>query len=281
MPNIEYTLDGYETGPVEKSDSPNNMPNIGYTLDDHEKGPIEISASPTNMPNIGYTLDGYDLMKGNPLTTGANIDPGYRQSIFDASYTGKAVTADQRYKIPDGMEIKSCDGSCSMSFGSTSISGAQKYQSTLEEKVSADFEGWGASFSASVDYKKVSTSTKNQSTFVTQSDVSCCAYVTSILHYEPPPLSNNFLKGVDTLPQNFEKKPYREFIKNFGTHYIKEATMGALYGQRSFVSSESWEKMVEQDINIDVSAGYSGINKSFSRFVKIKIGNSTVAANLP
>ena len=67
------------------------MPNIGYTLDDHEKGPIEISTSPTNMPNIGYTLDGYDLMKGNPLTTGANVDPGYRQAIFDASYTGKAV----------------------------------------------------------------------------------------------------------------------------------------------------------------------------------------------
>ena len=209
------------------------------------------------MPNIGYTLDGYDILKGNPLTTGTTPDPGYRQAIFDASYTGK-VTADQRYKIPDGMEIKSCSGSCSMSFGSSLISGAQKYQSTLEEKASADFNGWGASFSASVDYKTVSTSTKNESTFVTQSDVSCCAYVTSILHYDPPPLTKNFLTGVNSLPTNYEKSTYREFINNFGTHYIKDATMGALYGQQSFISSESWGKMVEQDIKIGVSAGYSG-----------------------
>ena len=140
----------------------------------------------------------------------------------------------------------------------STVSGTQYYQSKLEEKASFGFEGWGGSFSASADFKTIATSTKNQSTFFTQSEVSCCAYTASILHYDPPPFTNNFLAGVNSLPKNYEKSTYREFIKSFGTHYIKEANMGALYGQQSSISSESWGKMVEQDIKIDVSAGYSG-----------------------
>ena len=78
------------------------------------------------MPNIGYTLDGYDIFYGNPIATGtegATPDPGFRlQPIFKAVYTGK-VTPDQRYSVPDGMEIRSCSGTCSMTFGSNLVSG--------------------------------------------------------------------------------------------------------------------------------------------------------------
>ena len=34
--------------------------------------------------------------------------------------------------------------------------------------------------------------------------------------------------------------------------------MGALYGQQSTISSESWGRMVNQDLDIRASAGYSG-----------------------
>ena len=78
------------------------------------------------MPNIGYTLDGYDIFFGNPIATGtegATPDPGFRlQPIFKAVYSGK-VTPDQRYSVPDGMEIRSCSGTCSMTFGSNLVSG--------------------------------------------------------------------------------------------------------------------------------------------------------------
>ena len=78
------------------------------------------------MPNIGYTLDGYDIFYGNPMATGtegATPDPGFRlQPIFKAVYSGK-VTPDQRYSVPDGMEIRSCSGTCSMTFGSNLVSG--------------------------------------------------------------------------------------------------------------------------------------------------------------
>ena len=49
-----------------------------------------------------------------------------------------------------------------------------------------------------------------------------------------------------------------EFISKFGTHYIEQADMGALYGQQSQVSSKSWGRMTDEEISISASAGYSG-----------------------
>ena len=90
---------------------------------------------PRKMPNIGYILRGYDILLGNPMSTIASTDPGFcLQPIFSAKYSGK-VTADQRYSIPDGMEVLSCVGKCSMTFGSTLIEGASSYMSSLDVKV--------------------------------------------------------------------------------------------------------------------------------------------------
>ena len=98
--------------------------------------------TPKIMPNIGYVLDGYDIIYGNPLKTSPTPDPGFRQSIFQATYSGK-ITPDQLYTVPDGMEIKSCSGTCSTTFGSSLISGTKSYKSLLDMKTSADFGGFG------------------------------------------------------------------------------------------------------------------------------------------
>ena len=74
------------------------------------------------MHNIGYILSGYDIFYGNPKATFPGPDPGFRAAIFNASYSGKA-TADQRYVVPDGMEVLSCSGDCKMVFGSSKIAG--------------------------------------------------------------------------------------------------------------------------------------------------------------
>jgi hypothetical protein len=81
------------------------------------------------------------------------------------------------------------------------ISGTKSYKSTLDAKASACGGFWGASFSASTDFKSIETTTKNASTFYTQSESSCCAYSASILEYDPPAFSQNFLSGIDGLPK--------------------------------------------------------------------------------
>ena len=88
------------------------------------------------MPNIGYILRGYDIFLGNPMSTMASTDPGFcMQTIFSAKYNLGKVTADQRYSIPDGTEVLSCVGKCSMTFGSSLVAGARSYQSSLDIKV--------------------------------------------------------------------------------------------------------------------------------------------------
>ena len=61
-----------------------------------------------------------------------------------------------------------------------------------------------------------------------------------------------------TYHKNYTVEKYRQFINTFGTHYIKEANMGALYGQQSTISAESWGRMVNQDLDISASASASG-----------------------
>ena len=88
------------------------------------------------MPNIGYILRGYDILLGNPMSTTASTDPGFcMQPIFSAKYNSGKVTADQRYNIPDGTEVLSCVGKCSMTFGSSLVAGASSYTSSLDIKV--------------------------------------------------------------------------------------------------------------------------------------------------
>ena len=216
------------------------------------------------MPNIGYVLDGYDVYFGNPSRTGVSgsvPDPGFRnQPIFEAKYSKGKVTPDGRFLVPDGMNIISCAGDCTMSFTSKKMSGIESYASHLDVKASVEGSGWGARFSASVDYKHVASQTKSGSNLFTHSEVACCAYTASILEYSSPPLSQNFLDGLKSLKKDYNKEEYKRFIQTFGTHYIKTANMGATYGQQSEISSKSWKQMEEKHINISASAGYSGKN---------------------
>ena len=94
-----------------------------------------IKDAPKEMPNIDYILGGYNIFFGNPLNTQAVTDPGFQgQPIFSAKYSGK-LTADERYSIPDGINVLICAGKCSMDFGSSFVSGETSYQSSLDIKV--------------------------------------------------------------------------------------------------------------------------------------------------
>ena len=50
------------------------------------------------------------------------------------------------------------------------------------------------------------------------------------------------------------------FIANFGTHYIKKVHMGAMFGEQTEFSKESWHQLEERKINVDAAAEFSGDN---------------------
>ena len=102
--------------------------------------------------------------QGNPMPTGddagATPDPGFRQPIFDAVYSG-STTQDTRYSIPDGVNVRQCRGTCRSDFKSKEIIGTKSYKEALSSKTTLTFAGFGAKFSASIDFKHVEDETRD------------------------------------------------------------------------------------------------------------------------
>ena len=116
-----------------------------------------------------------------------------------------------------------------------------------------------ASFSASLDYKRISSATKNFSSMFTLSTATCCEYTASIEIHDGPELSNGFKKALDELPESEGDDIYKEFIRNFGTHYISVIDMGAIYGQQTEFSKDSYERMHERGVHVGSAAKFSGM----------------------
>ena len=60
-----------------------------------------------------------------------------------------------------------------------------------------------------------------------------------------------------------------EFFEEFGTHFVKRAHLGAMYGEQLEISAESWSNMVNTGIDIKASASYSGDfkNELFDKYI--------------
>merc|ERR1712227_829136 len=65
------------------------------------------------------------------------------------------------------------------------------------------------------------------------------------------------IAGLHTLTETYDEHSYRRFLESFGTHYVKKSTMGAIFGEQSMISAESWTYMVQQGWNIGIMAGMS------------------------
>ena len=87
------------------------------------------------MTNIDYVLFGYDIFYGNPKSIDASVDPGFRDPIFDKSYTSDRCSEDGRFRVPNGVRVLSCGGNCQLDFVAEIIKGARSYQSLLDVKV--------------------------------------------------------------------------------------------------------------------------------------------------
>ena len=121
------------------------------------------------------------------------------------------------------------------------------------------------SFSASVGWHHVNEMTEGGGNLFTMSEIQCCVYQSEMFEFLRAPFHGNFIAGLHFLPEEYDADKYRRFIEAFGTHYVKKSKMGAIYGEQSMISSESWTYMTEQGWNISLmasmSAGFTaGIN---------------------
>ena len=199
------------------------------------------------MPNIGYLGRGYDHMIGNPHPTGLE-DPGYRVEIFDLSKYCGELTADQRYRIPQKISVRSVE-SCTLSFKTTFIESMHDYSTSLLSKFNFEADGkfeaskWfnsSSSFSASNEFKQVDQSINTKKEYVSETYAECSTYSADIHKHDPPAFANSFANAIKRLPLS-NNYLYDEIIKEYGTFYIKETVMGALYGERVTITKQGME----------------------------------------
>ena len=118
----------------------------------------------------------------------------------------------------------------------------------------------GGRFGASAEYKHVLEETHNHSSIFMQTDTTCCAYIASVEKYVHPPFHPNFIGGLESLTEEYDEQVYRDFVDSFGTHYIKDADMGAIYGQQSMFTQDGWMNMERKGIDIGLYADYSAMD---------------------
>eukprot|EP01022_Parablepharisma_sp_SALTPOND_P026667 TRINITY_DN64590_c1_g1_i1.p1 TRINITY_DN64590_c1_g1~~TRINITY_DN64590_c1_g1_i1.p1 ORF type:complete len:583 (+),score=20.08 TRINITY_DN64590_c1_g1_i1:89-1750(+) len=218
---------------------------------------LSLSVFCEKMRNIDYLSFGYDLFRGNPLSTSGGVDPGFQiQRIFQFTYDGHQQSSDGRWDIPDHTTVVRED-SCNLEFSSTAISGSESYSHSLDVFVSASFEGWGAKFKGSVDYKKVEERTQKHKELYTTSKGECKIYTGKIDEYLPPKLTDNFVAAVASLPENYVEEEYMRFIYNFGTHYVEQVHMGARFSCITRLTEKAWTSLLEKNIKVETAASFS------------------------
>ena len=142
-----------------------------------------------------------------------------------------------------------------MTFETSDISDSDSYSKSLQLKVIANFKTWFFAFSASADYQNVQQNTNNNDNVFTKATATCESYTADILVFAPPPLTEDFKKGVQSLTQPYNTNPglYALFIAEFGTHSATQVTMGGSFGQQSMMTKSAWTSYSESGSSI--SAG--------------------------
>ncbi len=103
------------------------------------------------MNNTDYLFRGYNIFYGNPYPLSGEVDPGFKNLIFDISYKQKLLSEDRRYEIPDGSSLKQVLA-CDISTTNTEITGETSYKNTLGIEASVSGSVKGIEFSASLEF---------------------------------------------------------------------------------------------------------------------------------
>mmetsp|Transcript_30678 Transcript_30678/g.86098 ORF Transcript_30678/g.86098 Transcript_30678/m.86098 type:complete len:608 (-) Transcript_30678:550-2373(-) len=192
---------------------------------------------------LEYMASGYDIFFGNPDPTNGAVDAGFRSQVFKLNL-GSETTPDGNTKVPDGMTTLNCDGSCSLTSKTLSITSMQDYYDFLSTSVSVDV-GFAniAGFSASLDFQRVRQGLEDHESVYTSVIAHCCAYEAFIETYKPPLADENFLAAVEMAPVDYEQAFYFEIIGRFGTHFLSSAQLGGMYGEETEFTRDKYNDM--------------------------------------
>ena len=209
-----------------------------FILDLKEK-PKCVPTKQKDKINIYGAVTGYDFVQGNPMDS--IDDPGVKARIFlhDCKFGYWDFIADVRNDLQ-----------CDSDFSMKSISSMEEYESerksssqmSIGASLSAGGSGFGISASASAGYSRATNSDERASETVLSkykgeimiAKATCLTHAVTIADKVRPVFTTDFINhlvDMDTAAQSsdnsLKKKAVASFVREFGTHYMKEVNLGA------------------------------------------------------
>ena len=254
-----------------------------YILDLEDK-PKCVPTKQKDQINIYGAVTGYDFVLGNPLDS--IDDPGVKARIFlhDCKFGYWDFIADVRNDLQ-----------CDSDFSMKSISSMEEYedertsstQMSMGISASIGGSGFGITASASGSYARATNSDERAAETVLSkykgeilmAKATCLTHAVAIANYVRPVFTTDFIKSLedmDAAAKSSDNKMKREsvasFVREFGTHYMKEINLGAQlvyerrFKEKSKSSSEKNDRSgcVKDEAKASVSASGFGVKGSLS-----------------
>eukprot|EP00112_Aurelia_sp_Birch-Aquarium-sp1_P022745 Seg652.2 transcript_id=Seg652.2/GoldUCD/mRNA.D3Y31 product="hypothetical protein" protein_id=Seg652.2/GoldUCD/D3Y31 len=204
-------------------------------------------------PDIDYATFGYNIIRGFPLAIGH--DPGLTRPIFKADYSDAKITSDCRYSVPKGWIVVP-DVSCVASFSSNIVKDTYELTKAIEASVEVSGGGFWVEFSASTEFKHMSSVVSSRQFVYVNSQARCDYYLSTLDVVQPPPLDPSFIiiaKAIQT------QKDVFDFLDLYGTHFLKQVTFGARFVFEDKMKTSDFQTMEQNSVDVKASASYAGL----------------------
>ena len=120
-----------------------------------------------------------------------------------------------------------------------------------------DFNGWGASFTANSQFEEMSQKMVKEEHFFVKTESACSVYEIVMDPYNPPEMTEGFIRAAKTLEDKNNYEAYLNFVKVYGTHALYTTHMGAKYVEQTEMTKVSKELLDQENIDVDIAASYS------------------------
>ncbi|XP_004349122.1 hypothetical protein CAOG_02372 [Capsaspora owczarzaki ATCC 30864] len=258
-------------------------------------------APESGLQNIAYLGRGYDVVRGNPQSTGTEVDPGIRASIMVLEHAERRMTADGKFYVPDNVDVI-MEPVNRFESSSKLVRSEQSYKTMLESdlkiRASASYGPFAkGSFSASESYQQVRDSMLKRESMFLDSRAETVSYRARLEDTLPLKLTGEFRHAVQRLtpPALFsqccitvnpdadpdvrcfpvECSAYDDLLETFGTHYMHEVTMGGRGMQRfSIDMSEAAtldETVTGSTVATEISGGFGAFSASIGFDMSMKL----------
>ena len=211
------------------------------------------------MPNIGYIFHGYNYLYGNPIVDPLEgNDPGVSSMpIFRTTYDRGLTTSDSRYMVPDGTSFLKAV-SCRVDFTSNEGRSEKSYMNSLSNTVGTESSVFGFGFKASTTVQQKSEELRTASFSYVNSEAVCSVYTGAVFMDLPPKPSDEFIASLSKCDKDPSDENFRNLINYYGTHFVSDVVMGAKFGEESKITTDEYEKMKSEGLDVGTAAGYAG-----------------------